>query len=221
MNNSENYKTVKPTSGQIGMILHKGGEYDPKTDSIKNGEVIAQKEIKNLIVDKASVLMACRLAPGATTGNIGDGANEGTFLGDGLQFLSVGVGILQNPLLPYDPITNKVNSSEWDLQSPPAEELTTVKLQGEIFRKPFTSWSFAKPDGTDSTTPTNILKLVTTFYESEAVGPLTEMGLFGGNASDWDNGNGKDSGYMFNYKTFPVWNKPSDSRLTISWKLTF
>lgn len=221
MNNSENYKIVKPTSGQIGMILHKGGEYDPKTDSIKNGEVIAQKEIKNLIVDKASVLMACRLAPGAAIGSIGDGANEGTFLADGLQFLSVGVGILQNPLLPYDSITNKVNTLAWDLQSPPVEELNTVKLQGEIFRKEFTSWSFVKPDGTDSTTPTNILKLVTTFYESEAVGPLTEMGLFGGNALDWDNANGKDSGYMFNYKTFPVWNKPSDSRLTISWKLTF
>jgi hypothetical protein len=221
MNSSENYKIVKPTSGQIGMILHKGGEYDPKTNTIKDGEIITQKEIKNLIVDRASVLMACRLSPGATTGKIEDGSNDGTFLADGLQYLAIGVGILQNPSLPYDPITNKVNSLLWDLQNPPAEELTTVKLQGELFRKPFTSWSFVNPDGTDSTTPTNILKLVTTFYESEAVGPLTEMGLFGGTASDWDNGNGKDTGYMFNYKTFPVWNKPSDSRLTISWKLTF
>jgi len=220
MNGSENYKIKKPTSGQIGMILHKGGEYDPKTDSIKDGEVIAKKEIQNLIVDKASVLMACRLAPGSATGTVGDGANDGTFLGDGLQFLAVGVGILQNPAIPYDPINNKVNTSLWDLQEPPAEELTTVKLQGEIFRKAFTSWSFVNPDGSDSANPTNILKLVTTFYESEAVGPLTEMGLFGGNAADWENA-GKDTGYMFNYKTFPVWNKPSDSRLTISWKLTF
>lgn len=216
MNNSENYKDKKPTSGEIGMILHKGGEYDPKTDSIKDGEIIAQKEIKNLIVDKASVLMAARLAPGYDIN-----VNTGSFLEQGLQYLAVGVGILQDPSLQYDPATNNVNTLLWDLQSPPAEELTTVKLEGELFRKPFTSWSFVNPDGSDSITPTNILKLVTTFYESEAVGPLTEMGLFGGTASDWNSGVGKNTGYMFNYKTFAVWNKPSDSRLTVSWKLTF
>jgi hypothetical protein len=221
MKSSENYKIAKPTSGQIGMILHKGGEYDSSTNSIKNGQILSHKVIKNLIVDKASVLMACRLAPGSHIGTQDGGANDGTFLIDGLQFLAIGVGILQNPAMPYDPVTNKVNTALWDLQGPPAEELTTVKLQGEIFRKGFTSWSFLKPDGTDSATPTNILKLVTTFYESEAVGPITEMGLFGGNANDWDNANGKDTGYMFNYKTFPVWNKSADSRLTISWTLTF
>lgn len=223
MRSSENYKIAKPTSGQIGMILHKGGEYDPKTDSIKDGEIIAQKEIKNLIVDKASVLMACRLAPGSniTGTNNPDDSMEGTFLDDGLQFLAVGVGILQNPALLYDPVTNKVNTALWDLQGPPAEDLTTVKLQGELFRKAFTSWSFMTPGGNVSAAPTNILKLVTTFNESEAVGPLTEMGLFGGNAVDWNNSAGKDTGYMFNYKTFAVWNKPADARLTISWTLTF
>lgn len=221
MNKTDNYKITRPTSGQIGMILHKGGEYDSKTDSIKNGEIIAQKEIKNLIVDKASVLMACKLAPGGATGTAIDGKMDGTFLADGLQYLAVGVGILTNPSLPYDPTTNSVNTSLWDLQNPPAETLTTVKLQGEMFRKEFTSWSFVNPDGSDSETPTNILKLVTTFMEAEAVGPLTEMGLFGGNAQEWNNGAGKDSGYMFNYKTFAVWNKSADSRLTISWRLTF
>jgi len=45
---------------------------------------------------------------------------------------------------------------------------------------------------------TNILKLVTTFNEDEAVGPITEMAIFGGNASAWENGAGKDTGYMFN-----------------------
>lgn len=222
MNSTDNYKIMKPTSGQIGMILHKGGEYDSKTDSIKNGEIITQKEIKNLIVDKASILMACKLAPGShTTTGVNDGSMEGVFLPDGLQYLAVGVGILQNPLLPYDPNTNDVNTALWELQNPPAEELTTVKLQGELFRKEFTSWSFVNPNGSDSQSATNILKLVTTFYEAEAVGPLTEMGLFGGNASEWNNGAGKDSGYMFNYKTFAVWNKSADSRLTISWRLTF
>jgi hypothetical protein len=218
VNNTENFK--KPT-GEIGFILHKGGEYDSKTGKIKNGEVIASKEVQNLIVDKASELMACRLAPGSHIGNVDNGANEGTYLLDGLQYLSVGVGILQDPNKPYDKVNNPVNTSLWDLQNPPVEELTTVKLQGEIFRKQFTSWSFVTPDGVDSELPTNVLKLVTTFFESEAVGPLTEMGLYGGNASDWNNGEGKNSGYMFNYKTFPVWNKPADARLTITWKITF
>jgi hypothetical protein len=216
-----NIEVIKKPQGSIGMILHKGGEYDKETGKIKGGEVIAEKEVKNLIVDKASVLMACRLSPGSHTGTQDSGADTGTFLLDGLQFLGVGVGILKNPTLPYDRITNPVDTSQWDLQNPPTETLDTIKLRGEIFRKEFTSWTFVDVTGNDAAVPTNVLKLVTTFYETEAVGPLTEMGLFGGNANDWNNGAGKDSGYMFNYKTFPVWNKPADARLTITWKLTF
>lgn len=216
-----NVEVMKKPSGQIGMIIHKGGEYDAKTNKIINGQVIDRKDVKNLIVDKASELMACRLAPGEKTGTINEGANEGNFLERGLQFLSVGVGILEDPTLPYDRHTNPVNYAEWDLQDPPDETLDVTRLRGEIFRKAFTSWSFLDIDGNISNEPTNVLQLVTTFYETEAVGPLTEMGLFGGNANDWEDGEGKDSGYMFNYKTFPVWNKPADARLTITWKLTF
>lgn len=211
-----NIEKIKKPSGQIDMILHKGGEYNEETGKIEGGEIIAEKEVKNLIVDKASELMSCRLAPGSVPGNASGGANSGTFLLDGLQYLGVGVGVLNDPAQPYDKVSNPVNTSVWDLQNPPAEQLDTTKLEGEIFRKEFTSWCFVDASGNDTNSPTNILKLVTTFYESEAVGPLTEMGLFGGNAEA-----AKDSGYMFNYKTFPVWNKPSDARLTITWKLTF
>jgi hypothetical protein len=207
---------VKKPKGQIDMVLHKGGEYNKATGKIEGvKEIIAHKEVKNLIVNKASELMACRLAPGAHTGLESGGADEGTFLVDGLQYLAVGVGILKDPTKAYDKVTNPVDTSKWDLQNPLVEALTDSKLRGEIFRKEFTSWSFVAADGSDSATPTNILKLVTTFYETEAVGPLTEMGLYGGNAQDWTNGAGKDTGYMFNYKTFAVWNKPADSRLTI------
>ena len=219
MNGTE---TVKKPSGQISMVLHKGGEYNIHTGKVEGAtEIIAEKEVKNLIVDKASELMACRLAPGSHTGLETGGANDGTYLIDGLQFLAVGVGILKDPTLAYDKITNPVDTANWDLQNPPEETLAATKLQGELFRKEFTSWTFLNPDGSESSSPTNVLKLVTTYLETEAVGPLTEMGLFGGNASDWENGTGKDSGYMFNYKTFPVWNKPADSRLSISWLLTF
>jgi hypothetical protein len=217
----DNSEKVKKPKGNIGMILHKGGEYNEETGKIEEGKVIAKREVDNLIVDKASELMACRLAPGSATGSIDNGANSGTFLPDGLQYLSVGVGILNDPQRLYDSVENPVDTSQWDFQNPPEETLDTIKLQGEIFRKEFTSWSFVDVDGVESNTPTNILKLVTTFYEDEAVGPLTEMGLFGGEADAWNNGAGQDTGYMFNYKTFPVWNKPADARLTITWKLTF
>jgi len=216
-NNKEFYTKPK---GKIGMILHKNGEYNSITGSIVGGEIIDIKFINNLIVDNASLLMACRLAPGSVTGSA-PAAFQGDFLGAGLQYLAVGVGILNNPNSPYDPIVNPVNTNQWNLQSPIAETLSDVKLRGEIFRKGFTSWNFVNIDGSSSTTPTNVLQLVTTFVENEAVGPLTEMGLYGGSAQSWNNGSGKDSGYMFNYKTFSVWNKPSDARLTITWNLTF
>ena len=224
MENTEKFK--KPT-GQIKMILHKGGEYDSKTDKIINGKIIDTKEVKNLIVDKASEFMASRLAPGSSLNYPTIDPNNDDFLDHGLQYLAIGVGILVNPALPYDKVTNPIDITQWDVMNPPAETLTTFKLQGELFRKAFVSWSFVKPDGSDSLdqnndpVPTNVLKLVTTFTENEAVGPLTEMGIFGGNASDWNNGVGKDSGYMFNYKTFPIWSKDALTRLTIVWLLTF
>ncbi|MNV54713.1 hypothetical protein D3C71_1469220 [compost metagenome] len=96
--------------------------------------------------------------------------------------------------------------------NPQPAALTNTTLRTELFRKEFTSWTFVDPvSGNDTTTPTNVLKLVTTYLESEAVGPLVEMGLFGGDATGTSN-----SGHMFNYKTFPVWNKPNDARLTIN-----
>lgn len=204
----------KTPIGQINMIIHRGGEYDKTSGTIIGGEILSEKEIPNLIVDTASQLMACRLAPGSQPGS-----NEGTLLPDGLQYLAVGVGILNNPNAEYHKTDNPVNVNAWDLQDPPKEDTSIAKLKGEIQRKPFTTWCFVNTDGTDISDPTkisNVLKLVTTFYETEAIGPLTEMGLYGGNATIT-----KNSGIMFNYKTYPVWNKPNDARLTITWKLTF
>ena len=217
----KNTEQVKRPEGYISMVLHKGGEYNTNTGKIEGGEILQETAGKNLIVNMASELMASRMAPGSHTGASASGSIVGEFLEKGLQYLSVGVGILQDTTVPYDPVTNPVNTTLWNLQSPPAETLTTVKLQGEIFRKEFTSWTFIDASGAAVATPTNILQLVTTFMEAEAVGPLTEMGLFGGNAEPWNNGLGQNSGYMFNCKNFPVWNKPSDSRLTITWNLTF
>ena len=217
MKNNEQFKTP---SGQIEMVLHKGGEFNKESCKLENvEEVIAKKDVKNLIVNTASQLMAYRMAPLQVSET---GTDITTIKGIlGLQYLAVGVGILKDPSKAYDKVTNPVDTTKWDLQNPTQEQLTDFKLQGELFRKPFTSWAFVDSADAVSKTPTNILKIVTTFLETEAVGPLTEMGLFGGNASDWTDGEGKDSGMMFNYKTFAVWNKPADSRLSITWRLTF
>lgn len=204
--------------GTIGLIEHQGGEY--KNGRIVGGKLIKKRIIRNLIVDKASELMAARMAPGATIGS-GTASLTGDMLDNGLQFLALGVGQMVDPDQLYDESTNPVDTVSWDLQNPPVETLGTTKLVGELYRKPFTSWRFLNADGTETADITNILSLTTTFYEDEANGPLTEMGLFGGDALDWNSGAGRNSGYMFNYRTFKVWNKPSSSRLTIVWKLTF
>ena len=203
--NEENYKATRQPSGQISMVLHRGGEYNPQTGKIEGAkEIIDKKDVKNLIVNSASKLMAYRMAP-MQMSETGLSTNDLQNI-LGLQVLAVGVGVLVDPTKPYDKVTNPVDTSQWDYMNPPAESLTDTKLVGEIFRKPFTSWSFVDENDQNSDVPTNILKLVTTFLETEAVGPITEMAIFGGNASDWAEGSGANSGYMFNRKSFPVWN---------------
>lgn len=176
---NSNEKFITPI-GEIGMVLHQGGSWDPSTNSLTNdAKVIQNQEIKNLIVNKASVLMAQRLAPGSLTGN-----NGGTFIPDGLQYLEVGIG-------------------DWEvsrgLQNPPDPDLADTQLKGPLFRKEFTDWSFLDAMGNRTNTATNVLQLVTTFENNEAIGPLVEMGLFGGDANST-----LGSGHMFNYKTFKV-----------------
>ena len=214
-NNNQNTEKYKKPHGEISMIMHRGGDYNPKTGKIEGAEeIIDTKETKNLIVNSASKLMAYRMAPMQISETGTDVTDLQGILG--LQYLAVGVGILKDPTKPYDKVNNPVDSAAWDILDPPEAQLTDIKLVGEIARKPFTSWSFVDENDQVSEIPTNILKLVTTFTESEAVGPLTEMGLFGGNATEE-----KDSGYMFNRKSFEIWSKNSDSRLTISWRLSF
>jgi hypothetical protein len=202
MNNIEEFKTPV---GQIGLVLHRGGELNPETGKVEGGEILEQIEMKNLIVNSASKLMAMRIAPGINP-KTDPVDNTGLGTPDGLQYLAVGSGV-----------------GTGDVMNPQPADATAVKLRNEIARKEFTYWSYVDPTtGNDTATPTNILKLATTFTEAEAVpagstyGSLVEMGLFGGNATT-----AKDSGIMFNFKTFAVWNKPNDARLTITWKLTF
>ena len=204
--------------GDIAIYQHIGGDF--LHGKIINGQVINTFEDHNLIVDTASILMARRMAPGAITG-----AQDESFLGDhidfGLRYCALGVGILQDTSLPYDEVTNNVDRDAYDLQNPPEPELNETTLLGEFYRKRFTNWCFMDAAGQETETATNILILDTTFYENEAVGPITEIALFGGDALPHNNDAGKDSGLMFNLKRFKVINKQDNHRISIRWKLTF
>ena len=210
-------KQINP-HGEIAIYQHIGGEF--KNGKVVGGEVINKIEDHNLIVDTASILMACRLAPGAITGGA-DESFEGDFVDKGLQYLAVGCGILQDPTLPYDATTNTIDQTAWDVMNPPEPTLNQTKLVGEQYRKRFTSWKFQDAAGQEVDTPTNILLIDTTFFENEACFPWVEIGLVGGNAMDWNNGEGKDTGILFNTKTFQMIGKQANHRISVRWKLTF
>lgn len=105
----------------------------------------------------------------------------------------------------------------WDLQNPPAPTTAQTLLETELTRKAFASQTYIDPI---TLLPvvyrTNIIDFTTTFLEAEAVGPLVEMGLFGGVGAT-----GAGGGTMVNYLTFKVLNKSATSQMTIVWRLTF
>lgn len=153
-----------------------------------SGAVLEQREGQNIIVNSASTLIARLLKDNHEP----DG---------GITYLAVGTGL-----------------QGWNLQNPPQPTNTQTKLFSEIARKAFTTEdvSFIDPDTGDPTTvPTNVVDFTATYAETEAVGPLVEMGLFGGDATDLP-----DSGTEVNYRTFPVLNKTNSMTLTIIFRIT-
>lgn len=169
--------------------------------------------IKNIVTLDASVLIA-RLLKG--TGTSVAHQSEPSF---GVYALAVGTGDIS-----------------WNLQNPPPATNTQRSLFNELARKAIQSTSFITGGGTISGVPTNIVDFTTTFAESEAVGPIAEMGLLGGDISTNmsvknpvlpPNGIydptvdlvGLDT--LVNYITFPVINKPATSTLSWTWRLTF
>jgi len=123
----------------------------------------------------------------------------------------------------------------WNPLSPPAATNTQRSLYSEISRKTFANTQFVDGTGMPVAYPTNVLDLTTTFTESEAVGPLCEMGIIGGNVSSNlsirnpvlpPNGprdltvdlTTKET--LLNYLTFAIISKPATSTLSITWRLT-
>jgi len=155
----------------------------------ENGLILEERNwTSNIIVNTASVLIARLLKDN----NEPDG---------GITFLAVGTG-----------------APGWNLQNPPQPTNSQTQLNSEIARKAFSTQdvTFVDPETGDPTQiPTNILDFTATFAETEAVGALVEMGLFGGDATDVIN-----SGTEVNYRTFPVINKTNSMTLTIIFRIT-
>jgi predicted amidohydrolase YtcJ len=154
----------------------------------QNGLVIHERTGHNIIVNSASVLIARLLKDSKEP----DG---------GITYLAVGTG-----------------APGWNLQNPPQPTNLQTQLNAEIARKAFSTQdvTFIDPEtGNPTTIPTNVIDFTATFAETEAVGALVEMGLFGGDATDLVN-----SGSEINYRTFPVINKTNSMTLTIIFRIT-
>jgi hypothetical protein len=164
------------------------GEYWMRLRDARTGDLIEERHGTNIIVNTASILIA-RLLKDSHEPDAG------------ISYLAVGTGL-----------------SSWNLQNPPAPTNTQTKLNNEIARKAFTTndVTFVDPDTGDPVlVPTNVVDFTCTFAETEGVGPLVEMGLFGGDASDMI-----DSGTMVNFRTFPVINKTNSMTFTIIFRIT-
>lgn len=124
----------------------------------------------------------------------------------------------------------------WNLLSPPAATNTQRALYAELSRKTFSNTQFIDGTGVPVAYPTNIVDFTTILTESEAVGPLVEMGILGGSISSnlsirnpVSPPNGpRDTTVdlttretLVNYLTFGVIVKPPTSTLSITWRLTF
>lgn len=171
-----------------------------------DGNVLEDRHFNNVITQDFSILVA-RLCKDSLE------PRHGVFM------LAVGTG-----------------DSGWDLQNPPAATDTQRSLYNEIDRKAFSETIFRDSGGSPSSIPTNIVDFKTVFTETEAVGPLVEMGLLGGDVNqdtgvqnpvlppngaydDTEDLTGQDT--LANYFTFPVINKPAGSTLTLVWRITF
>lgn len=196
----------------VKALLRENARYHIRGDvffTLRDGatsEIQEERELRNLVVLDASILIARLMKDNVEPPH-------------GIFALAVGTGDVG-----------------WDPMSPPAPTDTQRSLYSELARKTFADTQFIDGDGIPTAIPTNVVDFTTTFAEAEAVGPLVEMGLIGGNVDSNlsiknpvlpPNGPYDDTvdlttfDTQVNYLTFPVINKPPTSTLTIVWRLTF
>lgn len=121
------------------------------------------------------------------------------------------------------------------LLSPDAPDPAQRKLNAELARKPWSQTVFRDAGGNAVAIPTNIVDFTATFNESEAVGPLNEMGIMATVSANPLVLNPNPNTYpvrdvtvdltqfdvLVNYLSFSVISKPPTARLTITWRITF
>ena len=153
----------------------------------------------NIIVDVASKLVARLLASGQSS--VDPWTIEDMNAPHGLWVLAVGTG---NP--------------SWDKTNPPAPTAAQEFLESELARKRFSSVTFIKTDGSGlpATEVTNIVDFQCVFNESEAIGGIMEMGMFGGDALP----TAPNNGTLLNYRTLAVINKSSVATMSIVFRIT-
>lgn len=191
-------------SDSFSQLVIRGDVFITMQDGI-SGEIQERRELKNLIVLDASILLARLIKDSLEPPH-------------GAYALAIGTG-----------------DGGWGI-SPPAPTNTQRSLYSELCRKTFSDTQFIDGAGVPTAIPTNVIDLTTVFAEAEAVGPLKEMGLIGGNVDSNMSirkpvlpPNGprdvtKDLTLydtLINYLTFDLISKPATSTLTIVWRLTF
>jgi len=202
---NEKNKELKESGARFGL----GITYKEETKKYRmTGEFFItinhkEKEVekyhfKNIIVDSASLLIARLLASGQTTLDP-SGPNHGIWV------LAVGTG-----------------EPGWDKLNPPPATATQTQLASELTRKRFANVNFVKTDGSGlpASTITNIIDFQTVFSESEAVGPIMELGMFGGGTGSEDIELTPNSGTLINYRTIAVITKPNTATLSIIFRIT-
>ncbi len=182
------------------------GEVFIKVFEASSGIVQVKRHIPNLIVKDASILIARLMKDNQEPPK-------------GIFVLAVGTG-----------------DTGWNPLAPPAPTDTQRALYSELTRKTFSQTQFIDSGGLPTAIPTKVVDFTTIYTESEAVGPLVEMGLIGGNISTNlavrnpvtpPNGpynplvdlTTKET--LINYLTFAIISKPATSQMEITWRLTF
>lgn len=197
---------VRPSEDFTEKGYYIRGDVFFKMHDAATGALQWEQELRNLVVLDASILIARLMKDNAEPPH-------------GIFGLAVGTG-----------------DSGWNPMSPPAPTNTQRALYSEITRKTFSNTSFVNVSGVPVAYPTKVVDFTTTFTEAEAVGPLVEMGLIGGNVSSnlsvrnpVTPPNGAYDATvdltqyetLVNYLSFPVVNKPATSTFSITWRLSF
>jgi len=173
-----------------------------------SGALLAYWQKSNIVTRDAGIL-AARLFK--------DSQEPVSGRNNGLHMLAIGTGATGNIL------------------SPDAPQATQRKLNTEICRKAFSTTQYRNSSGIAVAIPTNIVDFTATFGESEAVGPLNEMGLISAYSSNPLSKNPINNGpddydatidvsakdLLANYLTFGVVTKPATAVVTITWRFTF